>query len=297
VYPNTFPPAGNTSGAIKRYYTITPSGSFSAEKLSLAFDRATENPHGVPLLSMVLFRNSSGTLWTNVGGYPSGNDPNVHHSVFLGYVSQWSNWAIGDGNQPLPIQLASFGAMRMQNGFVRLDWMTLSETNNYGFEVQRSADSTSSFTTVPNSFIAGHGTTTEPHRYFFVDSTATSARLWYRLKQIDLDGTLRYTDAITVEALTVVAEKPLPKEYGLSQNYPNPFNPTTTIKYQLPANSYVTLKVYDIAGRQVAVLVNGTIEAGYHETRFEAKDLAGGVYLYRLKADNFVATKKLIVLR
>jgi flagellar hook assembly protein FlgD len=97
-------------------------------------------------------------------------------------------------------------------------------------------------------------------------------------------------------------ENPIPTAYKLDQNYPNPFNPTTTIRYAVPADGPVTLKVYDITGREVATLVNGHVQAGTYEVRFEAKNgkgtsLASGVYFYQLRSGSFTATKKFILLR
>jgi hypothetical protein len=83
----------------------------------------------------------------------------------------------------------------------------------------------------------------------------------------------------------------------LGQNYPNPFNPTTVIKYQLPKSRHVTLKVYDIIGKEVAVLVDEQKNAGSYQVTLNDFRLASGVYLYQLKAGNFVETKKLILLK
>jgi hypothetical protein len=87
------------------------------------------------------------------------------------------------------------------------------------------------------------------------------------------------------------------KGYSLSQNYPNPFNPSTTIRYSLPLRSHVTLTVFNTLGQQVAVVVNGNIDAGYHEIQFNATNLASGVYFYRIQAGSFVETKRLMLLR
>jgi len=89
----------------------------------------------------------------------------------------------------------------------------------------------------------------------------------------------------------------LPDTYTLSQNYPNPFNPTTTINFALPENANVTLKVYDIIGRQVAELVNGEVEAGYHQVVFDATKLSSGIYFYRLTTDKFTQINKMILMK
>ena len=87
------------------------------------------------------------------------------------------------------------------------------------------------------------------------------------------------------------------KEYDLSQNYPNPFNPSTTIKYQIPKDGIVTLKVYDILGSEVVTLVNEEKVAGKYEVNFDASRLASGVYLYRIKVNDFYSTKKMVFLK
>ena len=89
----------------------------------------------------------------------------------------------------------------------------------------------------------------------------------------------------------------VPMSYALFQNYPNPFNPSTTIRFQLATKSRVTLKVYDILGREVETLVDGALDTGLHQVSFEASRFASGVYFYRIQAGSFAATKKLILLK
>lgn len=89
----------------------------------------------------------------------------------------------------------------------------------------------------------------------------------------------------------------MPMVYTLEQNYPNPFNPSTTIRYSLPHRSPVSLTVYNTLGQQVASLVQGQQEAGAYEVKFDGSNLASGVYFYRLQAGNYVATKKLLLMK
>ena len=88
-----------------------------------------------------------------------------------------------------------------------------------------------------------------------------------------------------------------PAEFSVDQNYPNPFNPSTTIKYELPEATLVNLRVYDILGREVSVLVNEKRDAGVHEVKFDGSNLASGVYFYRLQAGDFVQSKRLLILK
>ena len=89
----------------------------------------------------------------------------------------------------------------------------------------------------------------------------------------------------------------IPKEYSLSQNYPNPFNPSTTIKYSLPKDGFVSLKIYDITGREVKSLANEVKKAGYYSVTFNASSLASGVYFYRIQSNDFVQTKRMVLIK
>jgi len=88
-----------------------------------------------------------------------------------------------------------------------------------------------------------------------------------------------------------------PKEYILDQNFPNPFNPSTTIRYQIPQNGFVTLKVYDILGKEVATLVNEVKASGRYEVNFDASTLASGIYLYRLNVNDYLDVKKMLLIK
>jgi hypothetical protein len=88
-----------------------------------------------------------------------------------------------------------------------------------------------------------------------------------------------------------------PNQFELQQNYPNPFNPETTIRFSLPRASHVTLKLYDLMGKEVAILVDGRLEAGGHKVVFDARTLVSGVYFYRMQAEGFADTKRLIVMK
>ena len=100
-----------------------------------------------------------------------------------------------------------------------------------------------------------------------------------------------------IPPVAVLEDRPWPRSYQLCQNYPNPFNPATTITYELPKSSNVRLSIYDILGREVAVLANERTEAGVHDVRFDAAGLASGVYFYRLSAGDFVQTRRLLLVR
>jgi hypothetical protein len=192
-----------------------------------------------------------------------------------------------------PVELTSFNATLLDYN-VRLDWTTVTENNNSGFEILRGIYPASSGTQNDKQwktigFVPGFGTTAEPKSYSFIDENVTTATYKYRLKQIDFDGTFEYSNEIEVEVDFS------PKEFVLYQNYPNPFNPKTVISYQLPVTSNVTLKVYDVLGNEVATLVNEEKQPGVYEVEFDASSFSSGMYLYKLQAGTFVQTKKMIL--
>jgi hypothetical protein len=194
---------------------------------------------------------------------------------------------------PLPIQLASFAALLSNDG-VRLTWKTVSEVDNYGFEIQRSPDGVIK-EWVKVGFVSGNGTSSAAHAYAFLDRIDNVMNV-YRLKQIDLDGTFHFSEPVGVGTVAgIEARQPMPGMVALEQNYPNPFNPATTIRYGLPLRSVVSLAVFNTLGQLVATLVQGEQDAGYHEVKFEASHLASGVYFYRLQAGDLAHTRKLLI--
>jgi len=96
---------------------------------------------------------------------------------------------------------------------------------------------------------------------------------------------------------SVQTKNELPKKFNLEQNYPNPFNPTTTIKYQIPDLSFVSLKIYDVLGNEIATLINKEKTAGNYQVEFDGANLPSGIYFYRLRAGGFVETKKMLLLK
>ncbi|MBN1464531.1 T9SS type A sorting domain-containing protein, partial [candidate division KSB1 bacterium] len=191
-----------------------------------------------------------------------------------------------------PVELASFVVQYAPNSVSRallLKWQTASETNNLGFDVERSIGNDSNWKKI--GFLEGHGTTTEAKFYEFIDEEATTEGVYfYRLKQNDTNGAFEYSG-------TVQFSVSAPSEYGLAQNYPNPFNPSTQIVFQLKEDVQVNLSVYDLLGRQVATVVDQQMKAGTHKVTFDAADLSAGLYFYSLRAGSFHEMKKMTLIR
>jgi len=160
-------------------------------------------------------------------------------------------------------------------------------TDSYlGFEVQRGLDN-NHFNTI--GFVEGNGGSTERNEYRFVDD-GFKGKVFYRLKQIDYDGTFSFSDVIEINGVTVTTIE-------LEQNYPNPFNPSTKIKYQIANAGFVNLQVYDVLGNEVATLINKEMQAGSYELEFDASNLPSGIYYYTLNAGEFTQTRKMILLK
>jgi hypothetical protein len=228
----------------------------------------------------------------------------------------WSGsiWNIGDGinsgypylkwqnptGTPIPVELTSFTATT-DNLNAKLSWKTATEVNNYGFNIERRMiDNQNPSISSPNrgglgwgciGFVQGNGTSNSPKEYSYIDASVASGTYAYRLKQIDNTGAFKYSQEAEV---TVV----VPKVFALSQNYPNPFNPSTTINFTLAEDSRVSLRVYDMLGREVQKLVDGEMKAGeVHNVLFDASKLSSGLYFYRLETGKNSLVKKLVFMK
>jgi hypothetical protein len=191
------------------------------------------------------------------------------------------------GDVPVPVELTSFAANVNNNGDVILNWTTASELNNQLFEIERRSEE-GQYLRI--GYVEGHGTTTEPQEYSYIDNTVETGTYFYRLKQIDFLGTYEYSDEVEVEVNG-------PLTFNLEQNYPNPFNPSTNIKYNIPESGIVKLAIYNTLGEEVAVLVDGMVQAGFYEVTFDASSLPSGAYFYRLQSDNLNQVKKMLLMK
>ena len=185
----------------------------------------------------------------------------------------------------VPVELTSFTAS-IDDRSIILHWTTATETNNLGFEIQRKFNN--DYQTI--GFVEGQGTTTEEQNYKFVDRDLIQDVYHYRLKQVDFDGTIEYSEEIEVEFLN-------PSVFKLEQNYPNPFNPSTNIRFSIPETGLVTLKIYNLIGEEVEELLNEFKESGNYVVSFSASDLPSGVYIAKLNSGNNVKTIKMSLLK
>jgi hypothetical protein len=287
-----FPSIPVPQGMVQCSWTIVedaPGGNTAT--LALGWDARQEGERFRTGVAILL--RHDGSQWTSAGsGSIAGNDPFVFTSGTP--VSDFSVFAVAT-EEALPVQTVLFRGSGMGARGVLLEWSTESETNNYGFEVERSCAGVPAFRIVSCS-IPGAGTSIVPHQYSFSDRGALEGDWSYRLRQWDLDGTSHVSDAIVVRN-RVAHEGVIPGGVALFQNWPNPLNPVTYIEFALPVEAGVTLEVFDPLGRRLATLVKGARRAGFHRERFDATRYASGTLFYRLTAGEFRETKRMVVVK
>ncbi len=226
-----------------------------------------------------------GIFLTHDGSGPGPYTIKVCKYEDLGLVVDVSYW--NPRVYPLPVELAYF-AGNLNGNNIELRWRTETEVNNYGFDIERTKDNADWLTI---GFVEGHGNSNSPKQYNFIDTDINqSGTYYYRLKQIDNDGTYEYSFVVSVEV-------GVPDNFYLSQNYPNPFNPETRIDFTLPEKQLVSLRIYNTLGELVTELVNEEKPAGSYSFKFDASRLPSGVYIYRLQASEFSENKKMTLIK
>lgn len=236
----------------------------------------------------ILYTTDLGTTWIS---YNEVTENNLTSICFANENTGWFGGMNGTmfkyEENNVPVEFISFTANE-NNNIVKLNWNTSTETNNYGFEIERKQDG-SEWEKI--GFMEGHGTTTELQEYYYIDNinTLRAKSLFYRLKQVDFNGSFEYSDVVEVETV--------PTQYELLQNYPNPFNPSTVIEFSLPEAANVSLTIYNALGEKVTELESGYLKAGFYNYQWNASNVTTGMYIYELRADNFVSVKKMLLLK
>ena len=188
---------------------------------------------------------------------------------------------------PLPVELVSFNA-QVNGNSVNLSWKTATELNSAAFEIEKRQTGTSNWQNAGE--VKAAGTSIAPKNYSFSDKGLQPGKLDYRLKMMDNNGSYKYCSVVNA----VVSA---PANFDLSQNYPNPFNPSTNISYKIPKTGFVSLKVYNIIGNEIATLVNQEEPAGDYKVQFDIHNIASGTYFYKLTAGGVSLYKKMMVIK
>jgi hypothetical protein len=283
------PPGANDAAALQRTWDIseaTPGGN-GAMTVTLQWNGSEEGQSFTPRASAVCWRYT-GTSWVEDGTVTSitGTDP------YTATITDLNNLGHITMAQPgaLPIQMASFAANVVRNNDVEVAWKTVSETNNYGFEIYRKRGDAGDWTNI--GFVEGHGTTLAAQSYSYLDRALPFGKYYYQIKQVDLDGKSETFPLMTVNVGVA------PERLTLGQNYPNPFNPSTVIEFVVPLSGHATMKVYNVLGQEVATLFDGNAEAGrINSTRFDASSLPSGLYFYTLKSAGASETKRMLLMK
>jgi hypothetical protein len=232
---------------------------------------------------------------TDPSGFLSSGAPGGLDLVSVGSASGSISFTV---NGPLPVVLSSFAALTAPGGTVTLRWKTSSEINNYGFLVERKAGKDSLFSPLQGSFVAGHGTTLQAQEYQWTDNSEPSPPLSYRLRQINLDGSVHFSESVSVDYAPAPEPRQVPAVFSLHQNYPNPFNPSTAIEFSVGRSGHATLTVFNSLGQSIGTLFNGDADPGrIYEVQFDGRNMASGVYFYRLESGGSVDSKRLLLLR
>ncbi len=285
-------PAGTEQISPDKFWTITNSGLTNLT-YSLTLDLSSIQSISNFSSIKVLKRSNASSEWKDVTQAPI-NASVIYDEPFITIfgLTDFSDFAIGGGadNNSLPVEMIDFSYANSSNG-ITLNWKTKTEINNYGWEIENLGTGNKEEGTWRKiGFVAGKGTTTDAHSYSFtLPITHNSLPIQYRLKQIDTDGKFEYSNILTVNLQ--------PETYSLSQNYPNPFNPNTAIKFQIAVDGNVELKVYNLLGQEVAVLVNQFKEAGKYSVPFDGRNMTSGLYFYTIKSGNFSQTKRMMLVK
>lgn len=290
---------GTTLSAISivRYWLIDGTGGTpTSPQVTLTWNSSD----GVSNLTALDVAQYNGSQWTSIGGDGSGTSSSgTIQSATMVTGGNYFTFGDDDDNgqdNSLPVTLTSFEA-KGDYSKVTLNWLTVSEVGNLGFNIYRSIKGLNNWQKINADLIPGQGNSSSETNYEYIDSDVVSGRTYsYQLESVSING--------VAEVLkTVEASIPVPKEYALFNNYPNPFNPATHIKFQLPEYQSVKLAIYDMKGRLVSTLLNNVVyDAGEHVVTWDATDnlgrrVASGMYFYRFSAGSFNKLGKMILLK
>jgi hypothetical protein len=217
---------------------------------------------------------------------------NASKSVADLIYTAWVDAGSPNPNLSNPVELVSFTASTDKDA-INLKWKTATELNNSGFDIERGSvnNSNGNIILTKIGFVKGAGNSLTANSYSFSDKVNISGKYYYRLKQIDNDGSFKYSDPVDVNFTSQV------NSFNLTQNYPNPFNPSTTIAYSLSEASNVKLSVFNALGQQVKIVENVYKNAGNYKVTLNADDLNSGIYFYKIEAGQYSQIKKMILIK
>ena len=286
-------------GSIERYYDVTPDTTSGLNvDLTFEYDDGTtgdneldesglsENNGGLTLFKS----DDGGSTWAEISSVTS-FDPGANTLDAVG-LSSFSRFTAAETGSALPVELSGFEG-QVSGDAVVLQWTTLSERGNAGFDIQRAVKEDGTVGTFQKiGFAQGHGTTSSQKQYRFEDTNLPyeAETLVYRLRQIDRDGSETLSDPVTVQ-------KRAPDQSALYGSVSNPVRQTALIRYKLAESANVTISVFNTLGQRVARVVDGKQDAGRQTVQFETSGLPSGVYFIRMRTEDMTQTKRMTIVR
>ena len=279
------------------YWLCVPTGGAGySYDITLNYDDSQLGPISPEADARIGKSDDGGTTWvpsivagTGAGQYALNTTLNT---LTLYGQTSFSYFVMSDLDNLVPVELSSFSAS-VNRRVVNLNWSTVTEVNNSGFEIERKEASSQSYSKI--GFVQGNGTTSSAKNYTYEDRNLSTGKYNYRLKQMDYNGNYKYYE------LSSLVDVGIPTKFDISQNYPNPFNPSTKINFDLPFDSKVQIKVFDMTGREMAQILNESKSAGYYTAQFNASSLSSGIYFYQINAtggnQSFVRTMKMVLVK
>ena len=294
---------GNYSNS---YTTVNATGNLTGTTYDITYYFGDNETYtiGTPGASTILAKYGSSATWEvyhlvqpNSNSVLTYNTTTQSFNVAVAGLWDFSTFALTDDGSALPVTMESFDiTVDRRDAFV--NWITASELNNRGFGVERRSKMENGYSQWKEiGFVNGNGTSNERHAYTLKDAKLVSGVYQYRLRQVDFNNNVEYFSP-TNNADVIIGK---PGSFDVSQNYPNPSNPKSKIDFAMPFNGKVSIKVYDILGREVATLINDFKPADFYTVEFDGTNIASGTYFYRIIAEGdnqkFTKTLKMILVK
>ncbi|MDY0083416.1 MAG: T9SS type A sorting domain-containing protein, partial [Ignavibacteriaceae bacterium] len=286
VYFNNYLKGWIISGN-KIYYTTNSGNDWIQDPQIYTYSRNFEtisNTHFIITGTNIYESVDTGIVWQNitsqVGSYFTAlHAPKIYQAYGvgpLGYIVSYLDTSI------IPVELINFSVEQIENKIL-LRWVTATETNNYGFEILRTTDL---LYWEIIGFISGNGSTSSQSNYNFYDTEVIGERCYYKLRQIDYDGSYEFSEIITINISI--------DSYSLSQNYPNPANPSTAIIFSVSQKTDVKIELFSITGEKLRQILNEEKDRGIYKIDINLSNYASGIYFYKMTTKSgYTATKKI----
>ena len=273
----------------KLYYTTNSGIEWIQDPQIYTYSRNFEvisNTHFIITGTNIYESVDTGQVWQNitsdVGSYFTALHAPKNYLAYgvgpLGYIVSYLDTSL------IPVELINFSAEQVENKIL-LRWLTTTEINNLGFEILRSPDLIK-WDII--GFVPGNGSTTSTVNYTFFDTEIIGDRYYYKLKQIDYNGSYEFSEIITVNIFI--------DNYFLYQNYPNPANPTTTITFSIPQKTDIRIELFSITGEKIKEILNEEKEKGIYKLDINLSNYASGIYFYKMTTKSGYTTTKKITL-